>query len=159
MLTSEGAGGFRTNREISAGCQVKPTKMTVAVIAKIADVVVPRVASAQHRRPGRKAVGVIEFRRRITFAVAVVDRNALGSKPPHREVLTVEVGKEHVVVTDAMFDDLVEATVDTLLCAPEPADVILPKIVVPGAVKPYPERIVQKQETAEIRGEGLDAHP
>ncbi len=77
-------------------------------------------------------------------------------KAERRVILAVQVGEEDVVFAQALAE-VVEATVGVFFHAPEPGQVVLVDIVVTRTEQAHAERVVDKQKTAEIRGNRLNA--
>ena len=130
--------------------------MPIAVVAQVGDVVVPSEALPEEGCRASDEAVVVELHL-VLFPVPVVHHGHLGGMTLHGHVLPVEVRDVDVVVPD-IFGQVVQADVRVLLEAPEPGQVVLENVVVPGAEETHPRLLILEQEAPEIGGEGLDTH-
>ena len=129
--------------------------MAVAAEAEVGHRVVVRAHVADHCRAHLKAVAVVEVAL-PALAVEVEQHGRLRGVARHRPILAEQVGDEGVVIAPTPRD-VVEARIGVLLQPPQPAQVVLPLVVVAIAEQPHPEGQVVEHEAAEVRDEGLDA--
>ena len=85
-----------------------------------------------------------------------MDYGSLGKKSEFWPVLAVEAGEENVFVTHPLAN-VIESAVGILFNPPEPAQVVLPLVVVTVAKQANAHRYIIEQEAAEIGIKRLDA--
>jgi len=87
--------------------------------------------------------------------VAIQRENKFGGHAGYGKILPIQIAERDLIVWNASSHIVQANTV--LRHAADERQIVLKDIVVAGAEKPHRERLIGKQKSTEIAGQGLDA--